>query len=102
VRTARSSRRGAVPRDLAALESSDGEIVVLSFALPPERGRKLTPAESEVARHLLAGLSNAEIAAARGSSSRTVANLVARVFRKLGVRSRLELVAFAALFDPGP
>ncbi len=36
---------------------------------------------------------NAQIAAARGTATRTVANQVARLFQKLGVRSRAELVA---------
>jgi len=53
-------------------------------------------AEGEVFRLLAAGLSNAEIARERGRSTRTVANQVARIFRKLGVRSRLELFALLA------
>jgi DNA-binding NarL/FixJ family response regulator len=97
--TRRRTRAPAVPRDLAALESEDGELVVLSFALPADPGASLTPAESEVAGHILAGRSNAEIATLRRSSQRTVANQVASLFRKLGVHSRLELVAFAPLLD---
>lgn len=42
---------------------------------------------------LLDGQSNAEIAARRGRSARTVANQVAAVLRKLGVSSRIELIA---------
>jgi DNA-binding CsgD family transcriptional regulator len=60
----------------------------------------LTASEREVARLALAGLANRSIAEARRSSVRTVANLLARVFRKLGVRSRAELAALA--FDPPP
>lgn len=56
-------------------------------------GTALTAAESEVAALVLAGRRNAEIAAARGTSLRTVANQVASVFRKLGVGSRLHLTA---------
>jgi DNA-binding CsgD family transcriptional regulator len=41
----------------------------------------------------LRGRSNADIARVRGSSPRTVANLLARTFRKLKVRSRAELAA---------
>ncbi len=86
-----------VPGDVTALESEDGELVVLSFALPGDNEISLSSAESDVARHILAGRSNSEIAALRGCSTRTVANQVASLFRKLGVRSRLELVALAPL-----
>ncbi len=89
-----------VPGDLIALESDDGELAVLSFTLPRDRAIDLSSAESDVARHILAGRSNAEIAALRRCSARTVANQVASLFRKLGVRSRLELVALAPLLGP--
>jgi DNA-binding CsgD family transcriptional regulator len=85
---------------VSALESDDGSVVVLSFVVAGA-GRGLTPAESEVVAHLLKGRSNAEIAALRRASERTVANQVASVFRKLGVSSRLELVALAPLLGPG-
>jgi DNA-binding NarL/FixJ family response regulator len=89
------------PQHLEALESEDGEIAVLSFSLSPRRPiESLTAAESEVARYLLEGRSNAEIARRRGSSERTVANQVSSVFRKLGVRSRLELLVLAPLLNP--
>ena len=51
----------------------------------------LSEAERDVLRHLLAGASNEEIAAERGSAVRTVANQVASIFRELGVNSRAEL-----------
>jgi DNA-binding CsgD family transcriptional regulator len=88
------------PRDLVALESDDGEIAVLSFTLPGDKVANLSAAESDVACHILAGRSNSEIAVLRRCSARTVANQVASLFRKLGVRSRLELVAEAALLGP--
>jgi DNA-binding CsgD family transcriptional regulator len=72
-------------------------VVVLSFALNDGPGTGLSPAESEVAAHILKGRTNAQIAKLRGASERTVANQVANVFRKLGVSSRLELVALAPL-----
>lgn len=56
----------------------------------------LTPAEREVVRLARQGLRNAAIAAARGTSVRTVANLLARAYRKLGVGSRAELAAAGA------
>jgi DNA-binding CsgD family transcriptional regulator len=89
-----------VPGDLVALETDDGELAVLSFTLPGNDAINLSLAESDVARHILAGRSNSEIAALRRCSTRTVANQVASLFRKLGVRSRLELVALAPLLGP--
>ncbi len=51
----------------------------------------LTPAEREVARLVREGLSNAEIASARGTSANTVANQIAAIMRKLRVGSRVEI-----------
>jgi len=73
----------------------DGEVfVVASYPIEAERkGAALTEAERAVAEGALSGKSNAEIARHRRTSTRTVANLLARVFAKLGVGSRLELAA---------
>ncbi len=60
---------------------------------PCSRFRFLTRAEAAVATLAATGRSNAAIARARGSSTRTVANQMARAFRKLRVRSRAELAA---------
>jgi DNA-binding CsgD family transcriptional regulator len=46
-----------------------------------------------VALLLLAGHPSASIAAIRGVSPRTVANQIHRIFRKVGVFSRRELIA---------
>ena len=51
----------------------------------------LSAAEREVAALALSGLTNSEIGRRRGTSERTVANQMATIFRKLGVRSRAEL-----------
>lgn len=70
------------------------EHIVLSFPLSsPKVPPSLTKAEAAVAVLVLEGRSDAEIAAVRGVSKRTVANQIAAVFRKLDVRSRVELVA---------
>jgi DNA-binding CsgD family transcriptional regulator len=53
----------------------------------------LTRAEQEVASLAVVGKSNADIAAHRRCSERTVANLAQAVYRKLGVSSRAELAA---------
>ena len=70
------------------------EAAVLNFPLSgaalPEC---LSPAERDVAHGVIAGKSNAEIAAARGTSARTVANQMASLFKKLGVGSRREIAA---------
>jgi len=51
----------------------------------------LTPGEHAVALLAAAGASNQEIAALRGTSSRTVANQLHQVFQKLRIGSRAEL-----------
>ena len=53
---------------------------------------QLTTSEKAVARAVIDGLSNAEIAQRRDRSPRTIANQVKTIFRKLGVSSRAELV----------
>lgn len=61
----------------------------------------LTPAERDVLAGILRGDSNATIARRRRTRPRTVANQVASLFRKLGVRSRSELVAHLMGGDAG-
>lgn len=56
-------------------------------AMPPG----LSEAEQEIVRLLREGASNKEIAQARGTSERTVANQVSRLLRKLGVSSRVQI-----------
>ena len=73
-----------------------GSVELCWVVLPVEaRGldpRSLTSAERQVVIGVLNGRSNAAIAAARHTSSRTVANQLAAIYRKLGVSSRWELV----------
>jgi DNA-binding CsgD family transcriptional regulator len=88
--------------DGVRFEAVGGEMAVLSFPIEEHDSREgalvsLTNAEHEVVLAVERGESNAEIARARGTSTRTVANQLARVFRKLGVASRAELVATSAL-----
>lgn len=69
-----------------------------SFAVASEPAHEaqapaLTKAEREVMALLLEGRSNAQIAKARKTAVRTVANQVASLFRKYGVGSRAELAA---------
>ncbi|HEY6078749.1 MAG TPA: helix-turn-helix transcriptional regulator [Polyangiaceae bacterium] len=65
----------------------------------------LAPAELAVMRLLVEGLSYAEIARARQTSIRTVANQVATGFRRLSVSGRAELLCLLArwgLDEPAP
>jgi DNA-binding CsgD family transcriptional regulator len=54
---------------------------------------QLSPAQTEVVRAMLEGLSDAKIAARRGCSRHTVSNLLHGAYRRLGVASRSELAA---------
>jgi DNA-binding CsgD family transcriptional regulator len=60
-----------------------------SCTLPPT----LSVAERTVVLDLLDGASRRDIASARGTSPRTVANQMASIFRKFRVSSRVELLA---------
>jgi DNA-binding NarL/FixJ family response regulator len=60
-----------------------------SWRLPPT----LSDAERTVVLDLVDGASRRDIALARGTSERTVANQMASIFRKLRVGSRVELLA---------
>jgi DNA-binding CsgD family transcriptional regulator len=91
--------RGSAAAQLAvsAIESAGTAYVLVSWSMSkPSNWHLLTRAELEVASALLDGGTNQQIAAARGSSVRTVANQVASIFRKLGVGSRGELAANGA------
>ena len=69
------------------------ELIVLSFPLDaPVSDIHLTPSELEIVAAIREGKTNADIARARGTAVRTVANQLAALFRKLGVRSRSELI----------
>lgn len=88
--------RGSAAAQLAAspIDAVDERYVLLSWSMsPPANWDLLTGAELQVAAALVEGASNRQIATSRGSSVRTVANQVASIFRKLGVRSRGELAA---------
>ena len=53
---------------------------------------KLSPAEAAVVAGVARGLSNREIAAARGCAVSTVKSQLVSVYRKLGVKSRIRLM----------
>lgn len=78
---------------ITKLDLEDKELVVIRIDPEVRSLDALSASEREVAGLLLDGLSNAEIAEIRGTSVRTIANQVASLFKKLGVRSRSELAA---------
>jgi len=84
------------PHGLRLEEPQGADEFVLSFPVREETfGDVLTDTEAAIARDILLGLSNAAIASKRGTAVRTIANQVASIFRKLEVRSRLELSLYA-------
>ena len=74
-------------------------MALLSFT--PTADMRLTAAESEVALAAARGLSNAQIARARGTSGGSVANQVAAIREKAAVSSRTELAVRIRAFDLG-
>jgi DNA-binding CsgD family transcriptional regulator len=82
------------------LNFAGADWMVLSYPRTPPGRAKLTPSERSVALALSQRLSNTEIAHVRGTSVRTVANQIARMFRKFGVHTRAELVRRLGLVPP--
>ena len=95
--------------ELSAVPLRNGETVVGVFGLiegrpddtAPEPPPHLTPRQVEVLRLLEQGRSTKQIAAELHLSSETVRNHVRRLFKALGVNSRLEAVAAARAKSPG-
>ena len=61
--------------------------------LPVRPPMRLTPGELAVITLIFQGKTDPQIARTRATSRRTVLNQVASIFRKLGVKNRLELLA---------
>ncbi len=80
------------PPDVAAYRVEGEDDLVLFVWEPPSPTQALSAAEREVLDLVVQGKSNAEIARARGTSVRTVANQVASMLKKLGAGSRFELI----------
>ena len=80
--------------DVFEVTVGDEALTVLRLPAPdPALLAMLTEAERSVLSLVLMGRNNAEIAAARATSVRTVANQLAAIFDKLGVHGRSELAA---------
>lgn len=88
-------KRSGVRADIEMFDVQVGGETLVVISLPvggnDALGGLLTAAEAEVAHDAVGGLSNAEIATRRGTSTRTVANQLASIYRKLDVGSRAEL-----------
>jgi DNA-binding NarL/FixJ family response regulator len=88
-------RADAAPAERAAWVTAlayDGDdYAVIWLAMTPRLPPSLTSAEREVATLVVAGLSNAAIAARRCTSVRTVANQLRAIFTKLAIGSRRQL-----------
>ena len=85
----------------ARFEIDGEEYAVLAFPTELAQPPALTLAEQAVAQLALNGFANEEIAAMRGASTRTVANQLQSIYRKLGVGSRVELARALANVDLG-
>jgi DNA-binding CsgD family transcriptional regulator len=81
------------PRELDAFRLDDELVVLVLGDDGPHADPRLTPAERDLVARCAEGASNAEIAKARGTSVRTVANQMARLIEKVGATSRVDLVA---------
>lgn len=82
-----------------ATDSPGIHIVPLDRLPLPQALEALPTAEREVAMLAAEGHDNRAIAALRGSSPRTIANLLARTYQRLGIASRSELAALVSGAD---
>lgn len=89
------SGASVTPLSIGGVRALVIDLPIEGFELPDT----LTESEREVVRLLAQGLSNEDIAEARGRSARTIANQLASVYRKCGVYSRTELLAKLAGTD---
>lgn len=93
----------APPERLARIRANERELVVFSGPRPSaslDDLASLTPAEQQVVHELLRGATSNEIAVRLRKSKHTVTHQLGRIFRRLGVSSRAELVARWANAEP--
>jgi DNA-binding CsgD family transcriptional regulator len=81
-------RSGAAPW----LEVVDAELARLDAGHRQAEEELLTPVEARVVAMVVEGATNRDIAAALSISVKTVESTLSRIYRKLGVRSRIELL----------
>ena len=81
-------------------EKAAGELARLGQLKDHDAG--LTPRERRVAELVATGVTNKEVAAALNISPKTVECNLGRVYRKLGIRNRVELIRGVSLDDRAP
>ncbi|MBL8952308.1 MAG: hypothetical protein JNK82_16130 [Myxococcaceae bacterium] len=91
---------GDVP-PLRAEVNQHEDLFVLAPAAHPTHWQRMTPSERVVVEHALRGHSLARIAQRRGSTVKTVKNLLGRVYARFGVRGKSELATVLG-GPPGP
>lgn len=89
---AHAAREEEVAARVSELAPSEQFDVVSIRRLEHVVESKLSPGERSVLAMLVEGNSHAEIAVARGTSERTVANQLATAFRKVGGSGRLDVI----------
>jgi DNA-binding CsgD family transcriptional regulator len=95
-----AARRPKAPFTVWSIGAPDDEIVVFELPQPVLRlPTQLSSAECDIVALLVEGHRNARIAELRGVSPNTVANQLVRIFAKLGVGSRSELIALCVAKD---
>ncbi|MBA3542171.1 MAG: response regulator transcription factor [Deltaproteobacteria bacterium] len=96
------SRHGRTRRFSAAHEQALAHLMpaialsqatLRAYGKKPEQPAPLTPREKQIAFYIERGFRNHDIAAILGTSARTVRNQVSRLFEKVNVTNRAELVA---------
>jgi LuxR family maltose regulon positive regulatory protein len=60
--------------------------------MAPSKRYKLTPREEAIGKAILAAKSNKDIAGELGISEQSVKNRLSQLYKKVGVRNRLELM----------
>lgn len=69
------------------------DTIVISAPEPGLPGR-LSQSEKDIVRAAIGGRSNAQIAQTRGTTTKTIANQLYTIYRKLGVNTRQELITY--------
>jgi DNA-binding CsgD family transcriptional regulator len=89
-----ADRSGEPAEVVLQLETQDATYLVIKCPIDPERAT-LSPREQEIVRLVSTGHPNKAIARKLDISQHTVNTHVRRIFDKLGVSSRAEMVAYA-------
>ncbi len=86
------SQNGSLAATLSFVTRSAAQLRVIAAPRPDRRLTGVPPAELAVVRALIEGQCYAEIAEHRGTSTRTIANQITAVFRRMQVSGRSDLL----------